>query len=174
MFRSNRAVKVLSVLYKLLGIFCVLWTLFFMSFVYFCLFVEPSEEVYIAGFGVVCVVVGFGGIVVSVMESRLLHRMKSLQIILSPVSDTPISVIAREWKVSLERAEKQLKKMIRRGHLKSVRLDMSGYQVVPLHKPVIKEPVMVEVECENCGGTNTIEKGKTGRCVYCDSAIKLK
>jgi len=191
MYRSKGAVRALAVLYSFLGIFCVFWTLFFSVFVYFCLFIEPSEEVYIAGFGVVCVFVGVCGAVVSAKEKRLLKRLKSMQVILSPVADTPVSVVAREWGVSLENAEKTVKKMIRRGHLRQVRIDALNHKVVPLHKPyhgetvyrradimqpqpAVKETVLVEVKCEQCGASNTVEKGKTGRCEYCDSVIDSK
>ena len=172
MFRSSRTVRILSVIYKFFGIFCALWSVFWVLFIYYCL-IEPTD-ISITGFGIICVIVGISGVVVCISENRLLRRMKKLQIILSPVSDTPISVISREWRLSSEKTEKQLKKMIQKGHLKSVRLDMQEHQVVPLYKPIVKAPVMVEVECENCGAANTMEKGQTGRCVYCDSVLKAK
>ena len=172
MFRSNRTVRILSVVYKIFGIFSALWSVFWVLFIYYCL-MEPTS-LSITGFGAVCVIVGIGGVVVCIRETRLLRRMKSLQVILSPVADTPFSVIAREWRVSSEKAEKQLKKMIRRGHLKSVRLDIQAHQVVPLYKQMVKEPVMAEVECAHCGAANTMEKGQTGRCVYCDSVLEAK
>ena len=171
MFRSNKTVRVLSVIYKIFGVFCLLWSMFWALFIYYCL-MEPTS-ISITGFGVLCVIVGISGVVVCLSETRLLRRMKKLQIILSPVADTPFSVIAREWGVSVETAEKVLKRMIRRGHLKQVRLDMVKHLVVPLYKPFRQEPVMIEVKCMHCGATNTIEKGKNSRCEYCDSAIEM-
>ena len=188
MFRSNRAVRALSVFYKIFGIFCVLWGMFWAFFVYYCL-IEPTS-ISITGFGVLCVIVGISGVVVALGEIRLLRRMESMQAILSSITDTPISVIAATWGVSVEKAEKLVQTMIRRKHLRKVGVDLVNHRIVPFSKLYYGEnsyrradlnihqakevPVMAEVECEHCGALNTIEKGRRGRCEYCDSVIEIK
>ena len=128
--------------------------------------------------------VGLAGILVLVQEMRLLRRMKKLQIILSSVEDTPVSIIAREWGVSLNDAEKALKRMIRRKHLRRVRMDMRNHQVVPMDKPyggrvseqqMERTPsAMIDVICRNCGATNRVAQGEAAKCAYCDSALRAR
>ena len=69
--------------------------------------------------------------------------------------------------------------MIKRKHLIGVKLDQEKRYIIPINAkreekatPVFqKKPVMFDVTCEYCGAPNTVERGATARCEYCDSVI---
>lgn len=60
-----------------------------------------------------------------------------------------------------------------------VKLDQEKRHIIPINAKRMekaapafqKKPVMVDVTCEHCGAPNTVERGETARCEYCDSVI---
>ena len=189
MYRAKGSILALFVFYVIFGVFCLLLALFAAMFAYFSLSVEPIS-LGVAGLGLAFAVVGILGVVAALGEIRLLRCLKRMQIVLSAITDTPVSVVAANWGVSVEEAEKMLKTMIRRKHIRKVSLDTVNHRLVLygklyygehfyrradlVIKQVREKPVMVEVECESCGATNTIEKGRRSRCAYCDSVTEVK
>ena len=87
--------------------------------------------------------------------------------------------LVKKLGVSEESVQKNLTKMIRRRHLVGVKLDSQKRYIIPINakrtekaaSAFQKNPVMVDVTCEHCGGPNTVERGATARCEYCDSVI---
>ena len=179
MYRSKGSLLALSVFYKVFGIMGVLWTLFFSYFVWFCLFVEPTTDRFIIGFGVVCVIVGIIWIMVSIVEDKLLRDYKDYKEILLKDEEHSVLSLVKALGIPEEKVQKNLTKMIRRKHLVGVKLDQEKRHIIPVNAkgagtamPVFqKKPVMVDVTCEHCGAPNTVCLGETARCEYCDSVI---
>ena len=179
MYRSKGSLLALSVFYKISGIMGVLWTLFFSYFVWFCLFVEPATDRFIIGFGVVCVIVGIIWIMVSLAEDKLLRDYKDYKEIILNDEEHSVLSLVKALGIPEEKVQKNLTKMIRRKHLVGVKLDQEKRHIIPINAkragaamPVFqKNPVMVDVTCEHCGAPNTVCRGETARCEYCDSVI---
>ena len=179
MYRSKGSLLALSIFYKVFGIMGVLWTLFFSYFVWFCLFVEPTTDRFIIGFGVVCVIVGIIWIMVSIVEDKLLRDYKDYKEILLKDEEHSVLSLVKALGIPEEKVQKNLTKMIRRKHLVGVKLDQEKRHIIPVNEkgagtamPVFqKKPVMIDVICEHCGAPNTVCRGETARCEYCDSVI---
>ena len=179
MYRSKGSLLALSVFYKIFGITGVLWTLFFSYFVWFCMAVEPTEDRFIIGFGVVSVIVGIFWIIVCLAEDKLLRNFKEYKKVLSEEEERSILSLAKKLGVPEENVQRNLIKMIKRKHLIGVKLDQEKRYIIPINAkreekatPVFqKKPVMFDVTCEYCGAPNTVERGATARCEYCDSVI---
>lgn len=179
MYRSKGSLLALSIFYKVFGIMGVLWTLFFSYFVWFCLFVEPTTDRFIIGFGVVCVIVGIIWIMVSIVEDKLLRDYKDYKEILLKDEEHSVLSLVKALGIPEEKVQKNLTKMIRRKHLVGVKLDQEKRHIIPViakrtgtAMPVYqKKPVIIDVTCEHCGAPNTVCRGETARCEYCDSVI---
>ena len=95
-----------------------------------------------------------------------------------------IAAVAEAAGLTKKDAEKALKRMIRRKHLRRVRMDMRNHQVVPMDKPyggrvseqqMERTPsAMIDVICRNCGATNRVAQGEAAKCAYCDSALRAR
>lgn len=179
MYRSKGSLLALSVFYKILGITGLLWTLFFSYFVWFCLYIEPTTDRFIIGFGVICVIAGIFWIVVCIAEDRLLRNYKDYKKVLLEDEEHSVLTLVKKLGVSEESVQKNLTKMIRRKHLVGVKLDQEKRHIIPINAKRMekaatafqKKPVMVDVTCKHCGAPNTVERGETARCEYCDSVI---
>lgn len=179
MYRSKGSLLALSVFYKIFGITGLLWTLFFSYFVWFCLYIEPTTDRFIIGFGVICVIAGIFWIVVCIAEDRLLRNYKDYKKVLLEDEEHSVLTLVKKLGVSEESVQKNLTKMIRRKHLVGVKLDQEKRHIIPINAKRMekaapafqKKPVMVDVTCEHCGAPNTVERGETARCEYCDSVI---
>lgn len=180
MYRSKGSLLALSVFYKIFGITGLLWTLFFSYFVWFCLYIEPTEDRFIIGFGAVCAITGILWIAVCIAEDKLLRDFKDYKEVLLKDDEHSVLSLVKAQGISEEKVQKNLTKMIRRKHLVGVKLDPEKRYIIPVNAkreekvvPVFPiKPVMIDVTCEHCGAPNTVQRGETARCEYCDSVIR--
>ena len=179
MYRSKGSLLGLSIFYKLFGIMGMLWTMFFSYFVWFCLFVEPTEDRFIIGFGAVCAITGILWIAVCIVEDKLLRDFKDYKEVLLKDEEHSVLSLVKALCISEEKVQKNLTKMIRRKHFVGVKLDQEKRYIIPVNAKrsgtamtdFQKKPMMIDVTCEHCGAPNTVERGATARCEYCNSVI---
>lgn len=66
----------------------------------------------------------------------------------------------------------KLQRLIEKGYLQNVRLDLAANGVV-LSAPNrhVEENRYIEMECPSCGAKNTVLRGRIGRCAFCDQPL---
>ena len=84
--------------------------------------------------------------------------------------EVPVDELASVTKVS--DLSRKLHWMIEKGYLKDLKYDLrSSSLLLPKKAQPAAEAVYVAVECPNCGATNSIARGSSGKCAYCGSIL---
>ena len=67
---------------------------------------------------------------------------------------------------------KTLDRLVARGYLQNVSVDFSSNKVIlALPASAVEHIEFVIVECPSCGASNKVQKGKTGKCEFCDRLL---
>ena len=107
---------------------------------------------------------------------KLLRDVQKYDAVLSQIPTGYIPDIAASLGKTEDAVRKDLDSLIRNKFFSPAYIDPNTNCIVFAIKPAAPPPEaeMVIVKCKNCGGINTIPKGQTGRCDYCDSPVKGK
>lgn len=74
--------------------------------------------------------------------------------------------------LSQDKTRSVLQKMVSKRYITGVYLDCRDNTIGFVDEKLECDIPVVAVKCPNCGGTNQIPMNGSGKCSYCDSAIK--
>jgi len=84
--------------------------------------------------------------------------------------EIPLSSVSGMFGMKEKKFTKLFDRMIKKGYLVNCYIEYNG-----IPRIIIKDisERLVTVKCPNCGASGSIREGRTGRCEYCHSEIKI-
>ncbi len=137
------------------------------------LIVDPesreNEEISPASYAVM---LGFFICVLAVFIFRIYIRSKAKDVSFKLAhfrqNEVPFDIFLKSCRFPL----KTLDRLTAKGYLQNVAVDYSSNKVLlALPAEAVEHIEYVIVECPSCGASNKVQKGKTGKCEFCDRPL---
>ncbi len=142
---------------------------------------ESDIGVYV--FVIIIICLGALLIISGAKAKRRIKRFKRYVALISGEHMTSLQNIASATSQSIDFVENDLQKMINKKFFANASINIAAgeiiignrTQAIPVTNTATQQNISIEFEtisCPGCGATNSKQKGKSGSCEYCGTALK--